>query len=167
MTSSNGNIFRVTGHLCGEFTGPRWIPHTQRPVTRSFDVFFDLRPNKWLSKLWWGWWFKTPSCPLWRHCNDKTRKCYEWYAEWVPNNYLTHLPLVLHICVIKLGQHWFSWWLVACSAPRHYLNQWWLIVNWTLSNKLQWNSNLNTNLFIREKAFQNVVCEMAPIVKPV
>ena len=45
MTSSNGNIFRVTGHLCGEFTGPRWIPHTQRPVARSFDVFFDLRLN--------------------------------------------------------------------------------------------------------------------------
>ena len=30
MTSSNGNIFRVTGHLCGEFTGPRWIPHQWR-----------------------------------------------------------------------------------------------------------------------------------------
>ena len=29
MTSSNGNIFRVTGHLCREFTGPRWIPHTK------------------------------------------------------------------------------------------------------------------------------------------
>ena len=29
MTSSNGTIFRVTGHLCGEFTGPRWIPHTK------------------------------------------------------------------------------------------------------------------------------------------
>ena len=29
MTSSNGNIFRVTGHLCGEFTGLRWIPHTK------------------------------------------------------------------------------------------------------------------------------------------
>ena len=29
MTSSNGNIFRVTGHLCGKFTGPRWIPHTK------------------------------------------------------------------------------------------------------------------------------------------
>ena len=29
MTTSNGNIFRVTGHLCGEFTGPRWIPHTK------------------------------------------------------------------------------------------------------------------------------------------
>ena len=32
---------------------------TQRPVTRSFDVFFDLRLNKPLSKQWWGWWFKT------------------------------------------------------------------------------------------------------------
>ena len=28
MMSSNGNIFHVTGHLCGEFTGHRWIPHT-------------------------------------------------------------------------------------------------------------------------------------------
>ena len=42
MTSSNGNIFRVIGPLCGEFTGPGDFP-TQRPVTRSFDVFFDLR----------------------------------------------------------------------------------------------------------------------------
>ena len=49
MTSSNGNIFRVTGPLCGEFTGPGEFP-AQRPVTRSFDVFFDLRPNKRLSK---------------------------------------------------------------------------------------------------------------------
>ena len=49
MTSSNGNIFRVTGPLCGEFTGPGEFP-TQRPVTRSSDVFFDLRLNKRLSK---------------------------------------------------------------------------------------------------------------------
>ena len=64
MTSSNGNIFSVTGHLCGEFTG------SQRPVMRSFDVFFDLRLNKRLSKQSWGRWFETLSCPLWRHCND-------------------------------------------------------------------------------------------------
>ena len=68
MTSSNGNIFRVTGHLCGEFTGPRWIP-AQRPVTQSFDVFFDLSLNKRLSKQSWSWWFETLSCSLWRHCN--------------------------------------------------------------------------------------------------
>ena len=42
----------------------------QRPVTRSFDVFFDLPPNKWLSKQSWGWWFETPSRPLWRHGNN-------------------------------------------------------------------------------------------------
>ena len=41
----------------------------QRPVTRSFDVFFDLRLSKWLSKQWWDWWFETLSRPLWRHCN--------------------------------------------------------------------------------------------------
>ena len=69
MTSSNGNIFRVTGHLCGEFTGPGEFP-TQRPVTRSFDVYFDLRPNKRLSKQSLGWWFETLSPPLWRHRNE-------------------------------------------------------------------------------------------------
>ena len=41
----------------------------QRPVTRSFDVFFDLRLNKWLNKQSWAWWFEMLSCPLWRHCN--------------------------------------------------------------------------------------------------
>ena len=71
MTSSNGNIFRVTGPLCGEFTGPGEF-HAQRPVTRSFDVFFELPPNQRLSKQPWGWWFETPSWSLWRQCNDIT-----------------------------------------------------------------------------------------------
>ena len=39
MTSSSGSIFRVTGPLCGEFAAPGDFP-AQRPVTRSFDVFF-------------------------------------------------------------------------------------------------------------------------------
>ena len=42
---------------------------TQRPVTRSFDVYFDLRPDKRLSKQSWGWWFETLSHSLWRHRN--------------------------------------------------------------------------------------------------
>ena len=75
MTSLNGNIFRVTGPLCGEFTGPGEFP-TQRPVTRSFDVFFDLRLNKRLSKQPWGWWFETPSWSLWRHRNER------WF-DWI------------------------------------------------------------------------------------
>ena len=45
----------------------------QRPVTRSFDVFIDLRLNKRWSKQSWGWPFETPLRPLWRHCNGKHR----------------------------------------------------------------------------------------------
>ena len=43
---------------------------SQRPVTRNFDVSFDLRPNKWLSKQPRCRWFETPSRSLWRHCSD-------------------------------------------------------------------------------------------------
>ena len=43
---------------------------TQRPATRSCDVFFDLRLNKQLCKQSWGWLFETLSRPLWRQCND-------------------------------------------------------------------------------------------------
>ena len=55
VTSSNGNIIRVTGHLSGEFTVTGDFP-AQRPVTRIFGVFFDLRLNERLSKQSWGWW---------------------------------------------------------------------------------------------------------------
>ena len=41
----------------------------QRPVMRSFDVFFDLCLNKQLSKQSWGWWSETPPSSLLRHCN--------------------------------------------------------------------------------------------------
>ena len=56
------------------FQSPFWFPVTdefpaQRPVTRSFHVFFDLRLDGRLSKQSWGWWFETPSRPLWRHSN--------------------------------------------------------------------------------------------------
>ena len=81
MTSSNGNIFRVTGPWCGEFTGPGKFP-TQRSVTRSFDVFFDLRLNKRSSKQPWGWWFETPSMSLWRHCNGNIQARYGLYMHW-------------------------------------------------------------------------------------
>ena len=64
MTSSNGSIFRIAGLLCGE------IP-AQRPVTRSFDVFFDLRLKQQLSKQWRRRWFETPSRSLWRHCTEQ------------------------------------------------------------------------------------------------
>ena len=66
MTSSNGNIFRVTSALCREVSGHRWIPRTKASdVEVWFDVFFDLRLNKRLGKQSWGSWFETPPRPLW------------------------------------------------------------------------------------------------------
>ena len=43
----------------------------QRPVTRSFDAFFDLRLNKRLGKQSRRRWFEMPSRSLWRHCNAR------------------------------------------------------------------------------------------------
>ena len=80
------------------------------------------------------------------------------------NSIVTHLPLVLHIGISEAGQHCFRYWLVAYSAPSHYLNKCWVIVNWTLRNKLQWNLNQNTKLFIHQNASSNIVCEMAAIL---
>ena len=62
-------IFSALLAICaGNSPVPGEFP-TQRPVTRSFDAFFDRRLNKRLSKQSWAWWFETPSRPLWRHCN--------------------------------------------------------------------------------------------------
>ena len=98
MTSSNGNIFRVTGRLCEEFTGDRWFP-SQRPVTRSFDIFFDLRLNKRLSKQSWGWWFKTPSHPLWRHCNGN----YHMFQHHLYAKSTSHVVPLKHTATKTLG----------------------------------------------------------------
>ena len=55
--------------LCAGYSPVTGEFPTQRPVTRSFDVFFDLRMNKRLSKHSLCWWFETPPCSLWHDCN--------------------------------------------------------------------------------------------------
>ena len=72
MTSSSGSIFRVTGLLWGNSPVTGEFP-AQRPVTRSFDIFFDLRLSKRLDKQSKRRWFETPSPSLWRHRNDISR----------------------------------------------------------------------------------------------
>ena len=62
------------------------------------------------------------------------------------------------------SHHWFRSWLVSCLIPSHYLNKCWLIVDWTLRNKLQWNMNQNTNIFLQGNAFKNVTCKLAAIM---
>ena len=77
---------------------------TQRLVTRSFDIFFDVHPNKRLSKQWWGWWFETPSCPLWRHRNERIEPI---PTKWVPRAWRQHL--ILHYLFHSLRHLWVKW----------------------------------------------------------
>ena len=84
--------------------------HTRRPVTRSFDVFFDIRLNKQLSKQPWVWWFETSSWSWWRHC---------------------HVTCVAQCCfcdltvIIKSCQHGYCWWPDAYVVLEHQqLPQW-------------------------------------------
>ena len=72
MTLSNGKFFRVIGTLWAEFTCHRWI-HPQKPLTRSFGVFFDLSMNTRFSKQLSDRWFGMPSRTLWRNVNGWRR----------------------------------------------------------------------------------------------
>ena len=124
MTSSNGNIFRVTGHLCGEFTGPVEFP-AQKSVTRSFDVFFDLRLNKRLSKQPWGWWFETPSWSLWRQCHVLKlisnhnilfrypivlKSWTEWNLAFLCNVYTLKCLALKVILLLSIQNQWYNIW---------------------------------------------------------
>ena len=81
----------------------RWIPRTQRTLTRRFDISFDLRPNKRLSKQPWGWWFEMSSWSLWRQCDVKI-------LHWSGST-----SALVMACSLK--------------APRYNLSQCWLIVS--------------------------------------
>ena len=61
----------------------------------------------------------------------------------------------------QINHHRFRSWLVAWSAPSHFLIQCWDIINSNLRNKLLWNLKRNSYIFIQENAFEYVVCEMA------
>ena len=76
-----------------------------------------------------------------------------WSTKPYSESQLTHLPLVPHICVIETGQHWCLF-----GAKPLNLNQCWVIVNCSFGNKLQWNFNQNTEIFIYGNASENIVC---------
>ena len=97
--------------MCGEFTGPGEFL-VQGPVTRSFDVLFDLHRNKRLSKQPWGWWFKTPSWSLWRQCNEQ--KCSPYLDLHVfiyiyAYRSICYISICICICVIFILFYWFHY----------------------------------------------------------
>ena len=104
----------------------------QRPVTWSFDVFFDMCLNKRLIKQSWGWWFDTLSRPLWRHCNESRPMLisYTLSHEYrvVSNRYSRLLftsedRLCANLCV----HNWRIWRHNACSPRSHDVTDqlWW------------------------------------------
>ena len=82
--------------LCAENSPATAEFPSQRPVTRSFDVFFDLRVNKRLSKRLWGWWFETPSRSLWRHCNATRYLSHDPALFWT-HTFLSHVEITIII----------------------------------------------------------------------
>ena len=102
LTSSNGNTFRVTGLCAGNSPGTGEFS-AQRLVTRGFDVFFDLHPNKRLSKQSWDWWFETPSRPLWRLSNNVP--C----VICIQASYFQIWPIKIEIQIAGLIQKMLSW----------------------------------------------------------
>ena len=129
----------------------------QRPVTRSFDVFFDLRLNKWLSKQSRGWWSETLSRPLWRHRNGQCRRDIGYCCE-----FKIWSVFCLSLCIDVLinssppsAAYMRRWTGVSIGSgnglspvrrKNHYMNQCCLIVNWSLRNKLQWTLNQNKKI---------------------
>ena len=108
MTSSNGNFFRITGLLWGEFTGYRWIPHTKASNVELWFVLWSA-PEHTVEKKCWRRWFKTPLRTLWRHCN-------------VPINSsgCFHIPLCVCLC-LDIEQHWVNANCWFCN-PQHSFN---------------------------------------------
>ena len=101
-------FFALLALCVGNFPVTGEFP-AQRAVTRRFDVFFDLRLNKRLSKQSWGWWFETPSPTLWRHCkftyfpvcvSDRNVMQYI-VCPWLPSKMAIRCPLYPSIPVMR------------------------------------------------------------------
>ena len=132
---------------------------SQRPVTRSFDVFFDLHLNKRLSKQSWGWWFETTSRPLWRHCiaqctvstpSFRNKTC---VVQFRSQNVVKHTILLIGLIVpnIVVGFK-AAIYNVYKNIKRHTLHT---IVSWP--NPKQWIIVYNRCKNIRSTAFSAAV----------
>ena len=136
MTSSNEKISALLAICAGNSPVPGEFL-AQKPVTRSFDVFFDLHLNQRLSKQSWAWWFETLPCPLWRHCND-----YRLHGhiavlkiQYIPRNMHTFFALLCFVVVIHWLifpypsglLHWHCGNLTIAPVPAK--QPWWIWIN--------------------------------------
>ena len=105
---------------------PRWFPR-QRPVTRIFDVFFDLLLHKRLGKQSWHWWFETPSRPLWHQYNANVKFHVRNVCCLSPVNYW-----YVKLIQTRLKSTWISWKSISVDI---YLIHWsWLLIQYIPRN---------------------------------
>ena len=128
---------------------PRYWPFARgiHRSPRSFNMFFDLCPNKRLSKQSWGWWFETPSRPLWHHCNGGSEDDIPWliYVSY----YIQCLSLILGnwlpVAVLFYTQLIYSHAWVH-SAIRYTSDIYSKHINWLVSSSKSVNCGENSSL---------------------
>ena len=136
MTPLNGKIFRITSSLWGNPLVTSGFP-SWRPVTRIFDVFFDLHLNKQLSKHSRCRWFEILLCSLWHHRNEMcTHFCYALFkvfrsvqGEYIMLNTLWPSDAIWQC---RSGSTLAQIMAYCFMAPSHYLNQCWLNIKGVL-----------------------------------
>ena len=120
----------------------------QKPVTRSFDVFFDLRVNKRLSKQWWGWGFETPSHPLLSYCNDERffhcntkvdgKLVWIWFWLWLSIRYKFYTCHDSTDVWVAMGRLLIIWAHSGCVLITSRVMEWRLIITFQESDSRLW-----------------------------
>ena len=130
-------------------TWPRYVGHR-----RQAEVLSELSVAPFRLKIWTG---VSVDCHRRQGnvCSVKSihRPLIAWLLLWCEFKSLRPSDAYMHE---QFYHHWFRQWLVAWSAPSHYLKQCWDIVNRTLRKKLQWNFKRNTYIFFQGNPFENV-----------
>ena len=153
--------------LCGEFTGE--FP-SQRPVTRGFDVYFDLWLSKRLSEQSRGWWFETPSRILKRHCNVHCSRGRDLISPVNQHSLIIQINFIYCLlnCLLELATTKTPQTHIPGSAPKSYEPEPGAEV---LSIKIlginlmyQWNLHQDAPIFIPESTFESVIFERVTIL---
>ena len=84
----------------------------------------------------------------------------EFWNWWLPPS--PHLWWVMHICFSKYSDSGLA--PSVCSAPSHYLNQWWFVADWSFVHKFQWNWNEKKTIMVQGVPFENVFRKISVIL---
>ena len=116
----------------------RWPKWSQPAVTEPWPGPWLSCDLVWLSRDRRDWAVTSP------------RPSHDWAVTLPSRDWAVIIGPGAVTTVVTVSMYFLMGWLATCSAPCHYLNLCWLITNWTLGNKFQWNFNQNTTIFNQE-----------------